>query len=463
LTGGAPATGGTPIADLSFASPSGAGFTLQQALEIMNRTHPQLQSVRAATRAAEHDVTAAGLWTNPQFNVTYTHSLTPSSAYDPLVGYVQAGVTQLIETANLPGARRTAAEHTLTATRSDGEAVRRGLMFDVYTAFVAVAAAAVRLQIYQQSATQLEQAANVVRQRVAAGATADYDLRRITLALADARAAVDDAQADLINARGLFDVAVGPSASTLQGLPQIDLLARTDPPALETLLETMYRERPELRALRARILAANAQIQVARRTVFQGIQLYVGLAFGANNQWAGCNGLTAGQAPYPWTVPGQMPMPGQAPFPTCGSQGSLGPEFDLSAAVTMPLPLIDRGQGTIPAAEARASNAQLTTDAFQLAAEQRVRSAYDEYQRRRQGLDRYLATGAAESATLLLSEAQASYREGRTNILDLVDAYNTVRDARLRLGSLAADLRTSEIGLWRAVGAMPNMPAPTPP
>ena len=56
--------------------------------------------------------------------------------------------------------------------------------------------------------------------------------------------------------------------------------------------------------------------------------------------------------------------------------------------------------------------------------------------------------------SLMRSEAEASYLQGRTNILDLVDAYSTVRDAQLRLGGLATDARMAEIGLWQAVGGM---------
>jgi cobalt-zinc-cadmium efflux system outer membrane protein len=384
----------------------------------MDRGHPQLAAARATTRAAEYDLLTAGLWSNPQLNVQYSRSLGFTS-YDPVLGYAQLGVTQVIETSGLPGARREAAEHALAASRADELNVRLGLVLDVHAAFVQLAAAEARLEIHRETAAQLERADQIVHARVAAGAAPHYDASRIDVAMADARAAVGAAEADVVAARAALDVAVGPEAVTLRGRPAFEL--RHAPPlsTLVALAELMRASRPDLVAARQRARAAVAQVEVARRSVLQGVSLYAGVAVGQ----------------------------------------SFGPsnerQVDLSVGLTVPLPLLDRGQGAVPSAELRAQSAGATAGALQLAAEQRLAAAYAEVARRRQALAAYEQSGVAQSQGMR-REAEAAYREGRLSVLELVDAYLSVRDARLRLVSLASEARTAEVGLWRAAGVAPR-------
>jgi cobalt-zinc-cadmium efflux system outer membrane protein len=55
----------------------------------------------------------------------------------------------------------------------------------------------------------------------------------------------------------------------------------------------------------------------------------------------------------------------------------------------------------------------------------------------------------------LLRSAETAYRDGGGNVVELVDAYTTARDTRLRDLELRRDARLAEIDLWLALGRRP--------
>ncbi len=384
-------------------------FSLQQAQDAMRHGHLILQAARANQRAAAADVVSAGLWTNPVADAAYGRSFAHPQN-DP-IGNVGVGITQFLETSNVPDARRAVARLSEQAVQSEGEFALRALSFDVESACLSLTAAVAKVQLYAEADSELERANQIVSARVRAGAAPQYDASRIAVAVAQARAALADAHADMAQARGDLDVAVGPEAGHLQGLPDIDLFAIATPSSLDALLDTTERGRPDLLALRQRAQAAQAQVTVARRAVLPGISLRGGVYFG--------------------TTPG---------------------EFGGVVGVGVPLPVIDHGQGAVSAALARAEVATAIADAYALQATQRVRAFYDETQRRRENFRQYEEAGVTLSHGMV-QEAEAGYRAGKLSVLELVDAYVAKRDARLRAIELATDARLADVRLRRAVEA----------
>ena len=386
-----------------------ARFSLLQAVEAMRRSHLLLQAAKANLRAAAADVVGAGLWTNPVADASYGRSF--SNPQNDPVGSVGIGVTQFMETASAPEARRSVARLNEKAVESDSELTLRLLAFDVESACVALTGAAAKVQLYAEANAELDRANQIVSARVRAGAAPQYDASRIAVAVAQARAALADAHADLAQARGDLDVAVGPDAGQLQGLPDIDLFEIATPASLSMLLDETTSARPDIVSIRQRAKAAEAQVTVARRNVLPGFSLRGGVYFG--------------------TTPG---------------------EFGGMVGVGVPLPIIDRGQGAVSAALARAEVANAIADALTLQATQRVRAFHDETQRRRENFRQYQETGVTLSHGMV-QEAEAGYRAGKLSVLELVDAYVAKRDARLRAIELANDARLAEIRLRRAVQA----------
>lgn len=389
----------------------GERFSLDQALTAMRRSHPLVLAARANLTFARGSAAALGLWQNPVLDATYQRGIRQTGL--DAAGAVNVGITQFLDLAGAPAARRRAAEQEAAAVQADLEMVQRDLALDVTEAFVQLAAATARRQVLRDTVADLERADRIVRARWGGGVTPHYDVSRIAIALADAHAAVSEAESDMARARGALDVAVGPDAGALHGLPAYDFEASPQIPPLAAMQELARTRRPDVVAARHRATAADEQIGVAQRNVFPGFGVRVGAGFGNN--------------------PGQL---------------------DLQIGVVVPLPLLDRGQAAVPAARARADAAAHQATAIALATDQRIAAAHAEATRRREALDRYRDASRSLSAGMR-SEAEAGYREARLSVLELVDAYSSVRDARLRLVGLSVDARLAELALRRAVGVAP--------
>jgi cobalt-zinc-cadmium efflux system outer membrane protein len=55
----------------------------------------------------------------------------------------------------------------------------------------------------------------------------------------------------------------------------------------------------------------------------------------------------------------------------------------------------------------------------------------------------------------LVRRAEAAYREGDRPVFELLDAYRTAREVRLRELELRREARRGELDLWRALGRRP--------
>lgn len=381
------------------------GFPLEAALALAE-THPILRAASAAIRIAEGNAITAGHWTNPVVEASYWQALMRSS-YDR-VGTPTVTVGQFVELAGTPAARRRSAVAEARAAQADRDGVARGLEWTVREAFVRLAASHERRRILADTRSDLERASTIVRARVGSGMAPRYDGSRMELALEQAAADAAAAEADIARARGAFDVAVGPRAAELRGAPRIALLEVPPPPPLAAALDAARRRRPDVVAARHRADAASIDVDVAKRSVFPGIGVRVGVGFGQ--------------------APGQL---------------------DVGGGVIVPLPVVERGQGSVRAAEARAEETRQLTDALVTAATQRVRAAHAEYEKRIEGLARF-RTQTASATDGMRAEAEAGYREAKLSVLELVDAYLSVRDARLRLVQLAEEAQLARVAFGLA-------------
>ncbi|MFT3924881.1 MAG: TolC family protein [Myxococcales bacterium] len=383
-------------------------FSLGDALRLMRVSHPAIRSRENEIAARRGDAKDAGLWTNPVTHGTYLKGIVHSS-YDPL-GYLYYDVTQFVELSNVPGERRRQSNLLVAASRADREGVVAQLSLDVESALIDLVAAHRTQELLTGVLTLLDSAGRIVNERVAAGAAPRYDATRIAVTLAIAHADQAESGAALTRAWAEFRAAVGPRARELQGDPDYDLNVEVALPDVPSLLQHMQARRPDVAAARAREAAAKTGIGVAQRSVFPGLE--VGLA---------------------------------------GGYGAASKQVDFGALVSLPLPVVNVGQGAIPAAKARAREAAADVDAIVVPASERIDGIQHEVLRRRQALKEYQARGVASNEEML-NEAQAGYVAGRFSILELADAYRAFRDARLREIALGQSARQSEIDLGRELG-----------
>lgn len=394
---------------VTTAPATGRGFTLEAALSAMHRSHPLLRAATSSIRVAEGNALTAGHWSNPILDASYVQAAR-NSGYDP-VGTLAAGITQFLELTGAPAARRRSGEAEVRATTADRTGLALDLEWAVREAFIRLAATHERQRIRQEAFAELERAATTVGLRVASGMAPRYDASRIRIALEQARADIGESEADSARARGDLDVAVGPAAADLTGTPKIDVTDAPSVPALSVLLDIARTRRPDVVAARQRTEAASFDIDVAKRLVFPGIGIRLGAGYGQS--------------------PGQV---------------------DLGVAVVAALPIIERGQGTVLAAEARREGRRQVAEALSTAAMQRVHAAHEELAKRAEVLTRFRAETSALNDGMRL-EAQAGYREAKLSVLELVDAYQSLRDVRLRLVDLNEAVHLAKAALDRAVGA----------
>ena len=235
----------------AYASAYGqtAALTLEQAWQLAEKANPSLRKAEASLLAALGEVAdgRSPLFINPQISVESGRRRIQDGGQSGTANDWAIGLSQTIEIAGQPRARRDAAERALEATRQEIEEVRRQLRAEVERRFVDVLALQVREEIEQRSAALIEGTAIVVRKRVAAGEDSKLDGNLAVVEAERARSQLGELQEQLVQARaGLASVVQWSEAE----LPRVSgvLDPRNTSYSLPDLLKAMQ-ARPAVRAL----------------------------------------------------------------------------------------------------------------------------------------------------------------------------------------------------------------------
>ena len=365
------------------------------------------KAAQAQVEAARQQVRAAGLLENP----TISHSQGHNNTGTPTNGdhYYSNTLSQTVPITGKLGYRRQVAEANRDATEGAFQLRDIGLRLAVLRAYSRLLAAQQHVLFTRQDLASLEEVVDVLKKRVAAGATAQYDLTRGELEAERVRTELSDALADEKAAREELRKAIGPAAPIGPfAVAPVDL----SPPYAEVGALTAFAlsARGDLKAARALSGGAEASAILAKREVVPDITLSLGL------------------------------------LNTNGPHST-----DVLAGVSIPIPIIRRGQGTIQAARSTADAARFDVQALETRIPTEVIRAIAVYQQRVAERDRY-QTAVKQRAERLLRIAQTAYREGARGILELVDAYRTSREVRLRDLELRAAAEAAGFDVAEAVG-----------
>jgi cobalt-zinc-cadmium efflux system outer membrane protein len=115
----------------------------------------------------------------------------------------------------------------------------------------------------------------------------------------------------------------------------------------------------------------------------------------------------------------------------------------------MNLPVFDRNQGLIGRALFEQRGHELMASALDARVHEEVSGAWRARAEARRALDEFRNGGLA-ATTELLRRAEASYREGAFTVMDLLDAYRSVWEARSQELDLERDFADAEAELERA-------------
>ncbi len=418
-TAAGPATAAAPAAVPAPSRPAelpGSGISLARALERFRGENLRLAAAKYQVSAARADIISAGLMPNPRLGLGAAFKIHGDA--DGAARDYQIMLAQSLPIWGRLGASRDAAEATANAVEREFMAEAWWLLGDVRRAYLAVQVAEGRHVALSAGLADLERVQRVLEARAAAGANPVYDRVRLEVERGSLRARIAQASVDVAEARATLAAAIG-------GAPVVEELAAAEPlaePAGDTrevaaLVRRALAHRHEVVASRLQAVAADARVRATRKRYLPEPELGIGY-----QRWTNIAGL---------------------------SSSSVGGA--LLAQASIPLPLFDRGQGTVERELQQSSLARVRERDVKNAVQREVELALRKLQ---------LTTGAyvayrdeaSQQAAQVRKIAEVTYREGRGTILELLDAYNSY----LRVEEQALELRGAALAagveLVQAVG-----------
>lgn len=422
------ALGGAASRAMAQAPPQRA-LTLREVLDSTAARYPTMLAAQARVRSAEGSRITAGLIANPVIGFQVQSNANPPLGPGLSATYNQqrtATVTLPLEGLYQRGPRVRRADADIRAAESEALATRRRATLDAAQMFYRAALAQVGVATSRGLVLWLDSLVAYNRARVAEGAAAGADLVRTQLERDRAAADVTVQEAELARARATLATFTGmpPSAAATYVVtaplpfsipPDLSVAALATAAAPlgnepETLPPTLS-ERPDVRAARARVTAADASITAERTLIVRQL------------------GLTAGMIQSFGTT-------------------------SLVAGLSLPLPLFDVNRGEIARATADRDAAR-----YELAAREQEAAAE--------------LAGAAEAATLLTNRTRAllngpetflsradearrialgAYREGAVPLFQVIDAARAWNAARLTYYSTLYAQQQAVLALVIAAG-----------
>lgn len=385
-----------------------AAVTLDDVLTLLAARSPRTAADQAAVAVAAADRTTARTLPNPSISYGGSH----------LVGGLSTGaITQhqvIVEQPLLLGHQRRArleqADLTVgveAAHVSEKLAERR---LAVRQAFASLLARQEQLTVTEASLADLERIAQLVRGRAEAGDRSQYDVARIETEAGTLRALVINAEADVADASGHLAALLGFPGWSPHATGSLDATDVAVPADVNTLWEAAQQRLPSLVAIRRQQAASRGGLLLARRE----------------------------RLPVPALSGGV-----QETQQVQGTSAFLG--------LSVPLPFFDRNQGAIARASAQIDADRLTLDAETAEARADLDRAAAVLAKRRQALAS-LENAVVGRGPGLRRMAEAAYREGSGDILELLDAMRSLKDIQLTHVQQLESVRLAEEQVVSAAG-----------
>jgi len=375
-----------PAVESSIPSQPSLDLTLSRALAILSEETPSTAALRAEIGEAKADVVGAKVLPNPTIDYSGTRLRSGTNT-----GAATVDVASLEWPVLVFGqrkARRTAAERGVDATAARIASDLASRQRDVRAAFDDLLTQQERVRILEGARLDLEHVASIVCARQEAGEASEYDALRVATEFRTTDALLGDAKGDLADAAGHLAMLLGRPGTVPHALGDLAPPASA-PLDAEALWAEASERLPSLQAARKDEEAARSAESAARRDA--------------------------------WPVP---VLSGGAEWTQDARSTS------AVFGVSIPLPALDRNQGAVAKARAREEVATLTRKSLEAEARADLDRAVAVASERRAAL---AELDAAVSSRLpeMRSMAEAAYREGRGDILDLLDAFRTLTSTRL--------------------------------
>lgn len=442
-------------------------ITLQEAILAVLAGNPGLAATRWDIEIGQAGVTQAGLRPNPELTLeiedirwsrgpsqrTRTRSLSGAigSGSLPTLGWeretepgarsgfteseLTLSIAQVIELGGKRAKRIAAAEEAKQLALWDYETLRADVVAGTARAFVAVLAAQEKLALEDDLERLADEVARTFRVREEAGQVSPIEAAKAEVALASTRLERERAAADLRVARihlaamwGDETPRFGEAAGHLDGLPAL--------PAVDDLRMRLD-DNPDIARWASELAARKAGLALERANRIPDATLELG--------WksTGLAGSTATR--YGFGSDGGFGLSRSA------SSFDSGRDNSVILGVSLPLPLFDRNQGGIAAAEFEVSKAADSSRATAVSVVRELQRAHEEAavaQREIGFLERDILPQAAD----IYEKTQRGYRQGKFDYLDVLDAQRTLFEARTTYVDALERYHLAVIALERLTG-----------
>ena len=382
---------------------------LREALRLFRQNNLSLRRAQSEARALQGEARQEGAYPNPTAQVTHE----PLWRGGTRQSETYLNLSQEIEWSGR-SARIASAQQEAAAARAQTAADSARSALEVASAYVEAATAETRRRRLRQVTRVFRQADSSMAEREREGDASGYTARRIRLERARYEQRLAAARLEAQSARRQLALLILPSkASSVAARP----LPTASPPAIskQNALRSALQRRPELDRWQSEVNAQESSLRAARQEAWPDPSLTAGY----KRQSDGFEGAFLG--------------------------------------VGIPLPFFDRNRGNAEAASARlqATRTQKLLARREIRNEvRRAQSAYASTRSQAQLLGDKLLQGTGD----LLRIARASYSEGEMSLVELLDAADAYRDARLTGIDLQADLWRRYFSLLRAMGRPLDLP-----
>ena len=382
--------------------PDGGSLTVDRALELAERSNPQLKAAQAGVDGAAAAIITARQHPNPEFTTNFGRQrVTLNSAVAGQLGLFSVG--QPIEWNSVRRARIGVAGMGRQASEYSLAEVRLAMRASVKQAFFEALRRGAEIEIARDNLRSLEELRHRIQVQVQVGEAARLELVRADAELATARVQLRAAELRRTTAIAGLRAAIGAPLGSLA--PQGTLEPKSILPPLSQLRNEAVARHPAVLQAEAEVRRSEAQLGLEREL--------------------------------------------RKPQPTLRTDLDRQPDSQgFRFGVSIPIPAWNRRDGEIAEAGAALRQAYAIAELRRLEITAQLERAYGVYEVAEQQLAA-LEAGALRQAEAALEASEAAFRFGERGILEVLDAQRVLRGVRSDLLNAQYDRQSALIELER--------------
>jgi outer membrane protein, heavy metal efflux system len=387
---------------------AGVPLTLREALSRTLQSNPDLAAYQYVLKAQDGRITQAGLRPNPTLSAELENVLGTGDTKNFDAAELTIGLSQLIELGGLRDKRVASARIEREGLEVEGHVVRLDLIAETARRFVSLVSQQEEHRLTHLAVELADKTAAAVKRRVEAAKSPEAEQDRAAVALERARIADAHAEHELLAARSDLAASWGATEPDFSDA-SADLYQLPDIAAYPELIAALERT-PDLTRYLSEARLRDSEITLALASRRPGVELGAGVRrFEDANDTA------------------------------------------LVFSLGIPLPISDRNQGTVAAAQALKEGAEAQRTASLVKARAQLFRNYRELLDQRQQVSA-LRERALPRMEAALKNTEYAYDRGRYSYLELVDAQRELLEVRDGLIDAATSYHLTLIEIERLTG-----------